>query len=295
VQHALNRHAAFVLDRLGCLVAVSDHAEKLLELDLSSRLGDTPLSFATPRDRARMQHLISAVLSGQAASLGVRAAQITHELPSGEPLPLLLEYQPVFDTAGQIALHLFVLHRELALEQALGQIEVLEREIERLRALSLIDDLTGVLNRRGFVIHAEQCIRVANRNGEHLSVLFIDVDGLKRVNDLHGHAAGDRLIRESAALLRHILRESDIIGRVGGDEFAVVALGCTPQRLPELLARIRTQVESHNAEPGCPSSVSLSVGSVVYDPSAPEPMEALLARADAEMYARKRAKRGACG
>lgn len=179
------------------------------------------------------------------------------------------------------------------LEDALERIDELEREIERLRTLSLIDELTGVLNRRGFIIHAEQCMRVANRNREHLSVLFIDVDGLKQVNDQQGHAAGDRLIRECAALLRQILRDSDIIGRVGGDEFAVVALGCTPERLPELLARIRTRLERHNAQPGQAPHVSLSVGSVIYDPQQPEPMDVLLGRADAEMYARKRAKRGA--
>lgn len=110
IQDVLRRHAAFVLDRQGRLVAVSDRAETLLHADLTPLLGRAAPPLAAPRDRDRLQTLMGAMLSGQAASLGVRAAHVTHQLPSGELLPLLLEYQPAFDPAGRLTLHLVLLH-----------------------------------------------------------------------------------------------------------------------------------------------------------------------------------------
>jgi two-component system cell cycle response regulator len=101
----------------------------------------------------------------------------------------------------------------------------MEREKQRaaLRARTIVDELTGLYNRRGFFTLGEKTLSLMRRKGRELIVVFVDLDGLKRVNDTQGHQAGDDLIRRAAILLRATFRESDIVARIGGDEFAVVA------------------------------------------------------------------------
>ena len=93
-----------------------------------------------------------------------------------------------------------------------------------IRELSLRDELTSLYNRRGFYVLAEQAYRLAQRAGESFFVLFIDVDGLKKTNDELGHEVGSELLRSIAGLIEHTFRETDVIGRIGGDEFVICLL-----------------------------------------------------------------------
>src|SRR5205085_5407585 len=93
---------------------------------------------------------------------------------------------------------------------------------EELWELALVDDLTGLHNRRAFILLGEQAIKEAGRAGRPVIGLFVDVDGLKLINDTHGHAAGDHALRLVADALRATCRDSDIVGRLGGDEFAIL-------------------------------------------------------------------------
>ena len=103
-----------------------------------------------------------------------------------------------------------------------------ERELRSLSVemeqLALTDELTGLRNRRGFLVLADQALRMARRTRARCALVFMDLDGLKRVNDTRGHAAGDTLIADAAKVLDHVFRESDVVARVGGDEFAVLAV-----------------------------------------------------------------------
>src|SRR5664279_1575350 len=104
--------------------------------------------------------------------------------------------------------------------------DVTERRqmVETIRTLSLTDELTGLLNRRGFTTLAEQQLRTSLRTRNRLWLLFADLDGLKEINDRHGHETGDRALCEVARLLRTgSFREADLVARLGGDEFAVLA------------------------------------------------------------------------
>ena len=91
-----------------------------------------------------------------------------------------------------------------------------------LEIMSTTDELTGLLNRRGFFTLAKQQVKLANRNGKKLLLFYMDLDGLKKINDTIGHSEGDLALVEAATVLKEIFRESDIIGRLGGDEFAVL-------------------------------------------------------------------------
>jgi len=161
---------------------------------------------------------------------------------------------------------------------------------EAIRALSLVDELTGLFNRRGFFALAEQQLKICNRAGEPLFLLFADLDNLKATNDTLGHLAGDRLLRDAAHIFRATFRDSDIIARIGGDEFVVLMLEPEDAQPESFVPRLRRRIAMRNA--GDPRSrLSLSVGITRYDPKKPCSLEELIRRADALMYEEKRKKR----
>jgi diguanylate cyclase (GGDEF)-like protein len=160
-----------------------------------------------------------------------------------------------------------------------------------LRGMSLSDELTGLHNRRGFFLLGGQALRDARRARRPVSVLFFDADGLKKVNDSLGHDVGSKLLLDIAALLRATFRGSDVVGRVGGDEFAVITHGRHAELAPAM-RRLDDATEAANCAGDQPYRISLSVGQVTTDPQNEESLAELLDRADAAMYQKKR-QRGA--
>lgn len=167
--------------------------------------------------------------------------------------------------------------------------QALSQAVDEIRKLSLTDELTGLHNRRGFHLLAGQSLRQAARLGLGCSVLFVDLDGLKRVNDELGHEAGDAMIVDAATVLRRTFRESDIIARLGGDEFCVLAVDSRADDAVDL--RLQRAMEAFGSQ--APYGLSASIG-VVHSTAgdAEGLLEHLLAEADARMYERKRTKRG---
>lgn len=161
--------------------------------------------------------------------------------------------------------------------------EELEQAVQQIRRLSITDDLTGLYNRRGFHLMGEQVLRRLRRSRESFLIAFFDVDGLKQVNDHHGHRMGDQLIKDMAALLRETLRESDIVARVGGDEFCVLAQGVNGDS-EELRQRLQAQLHQFNGKTEKPYQLSFSMG-IVKSPTSRIPnIEALMEAADERMY-----------
>jgi len=163
-------------------------------------------------------------------------------------------------------------------------------ELERdLREMSLTDELTGVLNQRGFGLLGEQALREARRAQSSLTVLFFDLDGLKHVNDSLGHDVGSQFVKDVARLLSENFRGADIVARVGGDEFAVItAVDVASTKIA--LARIHHAVAAINLS-GKPYAISFSVGEANSSASGDESFAELVARADALMYEQKNAKK----
>lgn len=162
---------------------------------------------------------------------------------------------------------------------------------QRLVAMSIVDDLTGLYNRRGFLVLLEQQLHLATRMQKSSSLLFVDLDRMKGINDVHGHEAGDQALRDAAKLLKLTFRESDILARLGGDEFVVFALDVGDERISLLLERLKDNVRRHNETGQRPYAIHMSVGVAHFDPGHPERVEDLLKRADSEMYASKRSRR----
>ena len=165
------------------------------------------------------------------------------------------------------------------------------RLMSALRSLSLIDDLTGLYNRRGFTDLGEQYLKLARRTGRSATLIYLDVDRFKTINDTLGHHMGDRALLRIADILRQTFRRSDIIGRLGGDEFAVLAPESSGDP-PELLVhRVKGAVREFDSASPEPYRLSVSVGVARFDGDALVRLDDLLAEADAAMYEEKRAKR----
>ncbi len=159
-----------------------------------------------------------------------------------------------------------------------------------LRRMGTTDTLTRLMNRRGFLPTAEHQLKVANRTHQPVALMFLDLDGLKLVNDALGHSVGDSMITEAAFVLRETFRSSDLIGRMGGDEFCVLFAADTYHAAKIALTRLKNAVDEANAQEGRPFVLSFSAGVAFYDPEVPRTLDDLMAEADERMYVRKRAK-----
>ena len=160
----------------------------------------------------------------------------------------------------------------------------------KLAEQSTQDELTGLLNRRGFFQFGLQQMKIAKRLKSDNYLVFLDIDNLKEVNDAHGHAAGDLLLQGVAAVLRGTLRESDVIGRIGGDEFAVLAMRSKGVGERSLIARIEEGVGAHRVKGFPRLRISVSMGAVRVDPQKYQQLDDFLAHADFLMYQEKRKK-----
>jgi len=159
-----------------------------------------------------------------------------------------------------------------------------------IQTLSLADELTGLYNRRGFLAFCKQHLKTIRRTNKGIVMVYADLDGLKGINDSFGHKEGDRALMKAAELLKETFRSSDVLGRLGGDEFTILAAVDPDGGREKLLARLQAKFDNYNALRVSPYELSISVGVAQLDPETSESMEDLLAAADAAMYENKRGK-----
>jgi diguanylate cyclase (GGDEF)-like protein/PAS domain S-box-containing protein len=168
-----------------------------------------------------------------------------------------------------------------------------KRTEELLQELALTDELTKLSNRRGFLLLAEQELKLVRggRRDDHLWLIFADVDGLKQINDEMGHDVGSQAIVNAAGILTTSFRKADVIARMGGDEFAILALDNNPDGGRMMSERVQETVRQFNAEKHLPYPVSLSIGVVKIEAEGVTSIEELLNDADRKMYEHKRSKK----
>ena len=163
---------------------------------------------------------------------------------------------------------------------------MVEREIEAVQ-LATMDELTCLSNRRGFEMLAQYALAVSQRLKHSVSLLFFDLNGFKKINDSFGHAEGDRALLSFANVLRSVFRGSDILGRMGGDEFAVMLADSSAAATTIALARLQAALDAHNLADQRGYDIRYSVGCIEFDPGRHQNMQQLLADADAAMYVNK--------
>lgn len=169
-----------------------------------------------------------------------------------------------------------------------SEVAQLQQRVEQLDELAHRDPLINLPNRRGFMRDLERLVDRANRYGHHAAMLFVDLDGLKMINDTFGHRAGDEALIQVAELLTKGVRRSDVVARIGGDEFAVLLESASEVSANETAARLEDLIcgceFTHNGDV-LPLSVAIGVGLIDGD----DTPESVMARADEEMYRRKAA------
>jgi diguanylate cyclase (GGDEF)-like protein len=223
-----------------------------------------------PSEKDLEDVLTSALLAGD-NELG----QIVHEV---DEISKVLKSSKPDATSIRVATHSAVWS---AVKHAL-----LDRE---LRYLALTDELTCLYNRRGFFAAAAQQLKLARRNSHDLLLLFCDLDNLKKINDRYGHREGDLALVRTADALEEAFRESDILARIGGDEFVVLALEVSSESQEVILRRLEKGLKESNAKESR-YQLSLSIGVARFDPKRPVSLGELMALADKAMYEQKRSR-----
>jgi len=185
---------------------------------------------------------------------------------------------------GHVSSHLLSKSMRYAIER--------QRLQMALESMSLLDEMTGLYNRRGFNSVSNQQIKLAERRGNGLLLFFVDMDGLKEINDHLGHDAGDQAIISAGNILRETFRGTDIVARIGGDEFVILAIDSDyPLSEQIIMNRLNRNLDNYNKH-NKQFKISLSVGVTRYDPTeSPLNLDTLMTTADAKMYENKRRKK----
>jgi len=171
--------------------------------------------------------------------------------------------------------------------------EMAEQELAAVQ-LATMDELTMISNRRGFIALAQHAINISCRKDFPISLVFLDLNKFKQINDTYGHAEGDRALVAFAEQIKHTFRDSDVYARLGGDEFVVVLTDTPPEIVDNVLARFNEAVAEYNAQAKRGYDICYSTGIAVYDKSKHDSIEELLAEADTLMYENKQKSVAAC-
>jgi diguanylate cyclase (GGDEF)-like protein len=220
------------------------------------------------------------------ASSPVHYGGVGDALALGLPARFAAVLTSIPDAMWAAILALLLLSAALAVATVMGAARARHRDrtIREMEALAYTDSLTGVLNRGALEQALRRELARAQRYGRPLGLLLFDVDGLKAINDRHGHGAGDDLLRAVGATLDHTIRDHDVCGRLGGDEYVVAVVEQGREGAEQVLDRVEAQIPERRATLGLPTPWGVSAGAASY-PEDGETIEELIAAADRRLYA----------
>jgi diguanylate cyclase (GGDEF)-like protein/PAS domain S-box-containing protein len=260
-----------LLDKDGTVLAANDTSAKRLRLRIDNMIGANYfdlLPVETAEERRRQAGTVIAT------GTPVRFEDIRNKRCIDQVI------YPVCDDSGEVV--------RLAL---FGADITWRREMEKeLEAMALTDEMTGLYNRRGFFTLATRELKRAQRLNNGMLLFYADLDGLKEINDQYGHEEGDRALVAASQILAQTFRSSDIISRIGGDEFAILVVDADASLMEKLLLRLYRLINNHNARKTHRYKLAVSVGDGVYDPQKPTTLDELISDADQRMYKMKKIK-----
>ena len=277
------KHFEIILDNMsdafleitpaGQIIYINSRATALFEMHEEEMLGFSFVGLFSDDQRERIRTLLEK--AGHAS------------LSNGEN-------EPIFVNQRQVLLNLLPIpdndHESIIV--MIQDITNRKKMEEKLHRVSITDDLTGLLNRRGFMNMADKQFKIADRKKDDLFLIYADLDDLKKINDNYGHQAGDQALLETANILNKIFRQSDIIGRLGGDEFAVLTTSDVDPGQVGACGRLSEALKESNRINNFSFKLDLSVGIARYDSKIPRSLEEFISQADSLMYECKNKKKG---
>ena len=171
---------------------------------------------------------------GTQYELSARITELSNQLSPNLKSENQPSTDPKINTTLQFAL--------LAMEEAEKRIKRQETRIKQLESLSVTDELTQLLNRRGFLQQFQLSLSISRRNKTGGSLMILDLDKFKQINDTYGHLAGDEVLKNVGIAISTVVRESDIVGRIGGDEFSILMPGASPVTVTKRISQIRSAI-----------------------------------------------------
>lgn len=249
--------------------------------ELIGRMG--PRDLTRDEDWSRVEENLRKRLNGESESIHYEFGGVTKEKK-------IIDLE-VYGTRAMYQGKPAVIGTLLDISERKRSERALAEQTLKLELLTLFDELTGLYNRRGFLVLAGQQLKTAERLGKGALLLFADLDCLKEINDTLGRESGDAALKETAALFRETSRESDIIARLGGNEFVVLVMASNRQGEKVFVTRFEENLVCCNAAANREYPLSLSLGFAIYDPISPCSLYQLIEQADAMMYTRKSEKK----
>jgi diguanylate cyclase (GGDEF)-like protein/PAS domain S-box-containing protein len=275
-----------LLDLSGKAIYVSPSVERLLGYTPEEFLALPGRSLMHPDEIELALSILKAVSSGR-ISRDISTYRLRNK--AGEYRVFEVRWSVMQDQSGETRIHTAgrdVTERKSAEERLAAQ-------AEELRSLSLRDELTRLYNRRGFLEVAGHAHAQATRDSRAAAIVFVDLNGMKRINDERGHDAGDDALRDTAHILTEAFGPSDVAARLGGDEFVVFSVDFRESDLDALRGRLRALADREANRHGRPYRLSMSIGAAFTAPATPRSLAELLEGADEAMYQQKRARQAA--
>jgi len=206
--------------------------------------------------------------------------ETTYFTKSGDEVDLAINMIPLYDGEGSV----------IGTQGTAFDITERKRASELLQYITAKDELTGLYNLHTFMSMTEQQIKTAHREKKQMLVIYAGVDGMQIINDDHGREAGDKILIDTANILRKTFREADILARTGGDEFVISTLVASKDHDKLIMTRLKENIDNYNADKSSSLKLSLSFGSSYYNPDKPLSIEEVLSRADEKMHEHKKAR-----
>jgi diguanylate cyclase (GGDEF)-like protein/PAS domain S-box-containing protein len=273
----------------GIVRYVSPSVERMLGYSVDEYIQLPGLSIMHPSEVDIGKRILSDVKSGAETS-GVATYRLRHK--NGEYRWFEVRWAALRNAEGKVH-ELHTAGRDVTeRREAERQLNLYADELLR---IAIRDELTGLYNRRGFLEVAGQAHAQALRDARPCAVIFVDLNGMKRINDEQGHEVGDLALVDTAQVLTSGMREGDVVARLGGDEFVVFARDFAAEQLEPLRGRLRMLADARVAEQKRPFRLSMSLGAALVESVSASSLEQMLERADAAMYEQKNARRAAGG
>lgn len=273
-------HAIIVVNDRGQVIEWPGQAELLCGWSKNEMLGK-PISLIMP---ARIRELHQTAL--QEVLQGKRGANF------GKRIETTILYRDEFEVPVELAVTLTRVGDRPELTLFIHDITERKNYEAQLHHMSISDELTGLFNRRGFMTLADKHLKMAQRCGKDVFLLYADFDNMKWINDTHGHPVGDNALVETAVILKNTFRQADLIGRVGGDEFIVMMSEPRERNGEEVvLDRLATEIAKANSRANRKYQILLSIGTVRYNHLEQTTIDELMSQADLLMYEDKKKKK----